>query len=167
MSRDKTSLRQNLVSARLNMSAQEVQARSRAIANQLIRNVDWANIGRMHIYSSVTKWNEVQTDPIAEYVRRQWPTIKVIRPLIKAGQLLPNQKFDLIIVPCLGFDEELYRLGLGGGFYDRFLVNQPKALKIGLCFANGFIKDGLPDEPHDIPLDVIVTEEDIIKAHDS
>jgi 5-formyltetrahydrofolate cyclo-ligase len=68
------------------------------------------------------------------------------------------EKFDLILVPCLAFDKDNYRLGWGGGFYDRFLAAQPKALKIGLCYQNGFVKEGLTHQPHDIPLDKIITE---------
>jgi len=38
------------------------------------------------------------------------------------------------------------------------LAGQPRAFKVGLCFQNGFIEQGLPRESHDIPLDKIITE---------
>jgi 5,10-methenyltetrahydrofolate synthetase len=66
--------------------------------------------------------------------------------------------FDAVIVPMLGFDPRtLHRLGYGGGYYDRFLAAQPAAHKIGVCYEIGKV-EGLPNEPHDIPLDMIITE---------
>lgn len=67
------------------------------------------------------------------------------------------EKFDLIIVPMLGFDSTLNRIGYGGGYYDKFLANQPNALKVGVCLEQGKV-ERLPIEPHDIPLDVIITD---------
>ena len=149
------------------MSGDEVLAKSRVIAEKLIGSVNWVGIKNVHLYSAVPEWNEVQTETIIEYVNKRWPDITITLPTTSLKQELPQQQFDLILVPCLGFDQDLHRLGLGAGFYDQFLANQPKALKIGLCFAGGLIKSGLPREPHDVPLDRIITEEGIIEAHDS
>jgi 5-formyltetrahydrofolate cyclo-ligase len=67
-------------------------------------------------------------------------------------------QFDIILVPMLGFDPKtLHRIGYGGGYYDRFLATQSRVQKIGLCFDMGKL-DLLSVEPHDIPLDVIITE---------
>jgi 5-formyltetrahydrofolate cyclo-ligase len=163
----KQQLRRELKNERLAMNYAEVSANSAAITQNLIDKVDWAGIKNMHVYSDVLEWNEVQTGSIIEYVGAQWPKIEVTLAGTESDQQLPKRQFDLIVAPCLGFDDELYRLGLGAGFYDRFLANQAKALKIGLCFAAGLVKPGLPHEPHDIPLDKIITEEGIINPHDS
>lgn len=167
MESSKQKLRQELKSAREGMTSEEVITKSRAIADKLIGAVDWAEVKKMHIYSAIPCWNEVETGRILEFVHERWPRILVSIPTASRGQELPKQKFDLIIVPCLGFDEDLYRLGLGVGFYDRLLAAQPKAAKIGLAFADSLVKPGLPRGLHDIPLDSIITEEGIIKAHDS
>lgn len=68
--------------------------------------------------------------------------------------------WDLIIVPLLAFDRAGYRLGYGKGYYDRLLTGAP-AHTIGVAFA---IQEApaLPHEPHDIPLDWIVTENEVI-----
>jgi len=59
----------------------------------------------------------------------------------------------------VGFDRAGYRLGYGGGYYDRTLAALPeKLLCIGLCFALGRI-DSIHPLPHDVPMDFIVTEE--------
>jgi 5-formyltetrahydrofolate cyclo-ligase len=167
MRAEKQGLRRALKKVRADMPAEKVRSKSQAITDRLMADVDWTEIKNMHVYSAVSAWNEVRTEPIIEYARKQWPAIDITMPNISVSQALPKQQFDLIIVPCLGYDEDCYRLGLGGGFYDRFLAGQPKALKIGLAFGDGLVKRGLPREPHDIPLDEIITEEGIIIAHDS
>lgn len=65
---------------------------------------------------------------------------------------------DLVIVPGLAFTPEGYRLGYGGGYYDRFLLTTP-ALKVGLCYT-AFLRD-LPLDEWDQPVDFLGTEEGI------
>ncbi|PTB21465.1 5-formyltetrahydrofolate cyclo-ligase [Trinickia symbiotica] len=67
---------------------------------------------------------------------------------------------DLLFVPCVGFDEECYRLGYGGGYYDRTLAAWPdtaKPVTAGVAFEACRVA-ALPREPHDVPLDAVVTE---------
>ena len=64
----------------------------------------------------------------------------------------------LLFVPCVGYGPGGYRLGYGGGFYDRTLATlQPKPFTVGLGFGHGFLPDLMP-EPHDVPLDAILNE---------
>ncbi len=63
---------------------------------------------------------------------------------------------DVLIVPCLGFDARGWRLGYGGGFYDRTLAAS-RTPAIGIARACGQIGELVP-ETHDIALDAIVTE---------
>ena len=70
---------------------------------------------------------------------------------------------DIIIVPGLGFDNQGNRLGLGKGFYDRFLPLCNKALKIGLAFEEQ-ITQLIPTEEFDQKVDIIVTDTKIIRA---
>ncbi|MGH6929200.1 MAG: 5-formyltetrahydrofolate cyclo-ligase, partial [Dongiaceae bacterium] len=63
-----------------------------------------------------------------------------------------------LLVPLLGFDAAGYRLGYGGGYYDRTLATMnPKPLTIGVGYEIGRLETIYP-QPHDIPLDAIVTE---------
>lgn len=67
---------------------------------------------------------------------------------------------DLLFVPCVGFDADGYRLGYGGGYYDRTLAGWPGAKKpvtLGIAYE-ACRTDALQRETHDIPLDLIVTE---------
>ena len=73
-----------------------------------------------------------------------------------AEDLIP----DIILVPLLGFDNEGYRIGYGGGFYDRTLEQLGKTKKIiavGLAYSTQHVAY-IPREAHDIALDWILTE---------
>jgi 5-formyltetrahydrofolate cyclo-ligase len=68
----------------------------------------------------------------------------------------------LLFVPCVGYGLGGYRLGYGGGFYDRTLATlQPKPFTVGLGYTAGFVDD-LEPEPHDMPLDAILNENGMI-----
>ena len=65
---------------------------------------------------------------------------------------------DLLFVPCVGYSAGGYRLGYGGGFYDRMLASlAPKPFTVGLGFGISFVPD-FEAEAHDIPLDAILTD---------
>jgi len=65
---------------------------------------------------------------------------------------------DVLLIPLLGFDEAGYRLGYGGGYFDRTLASyQVKPRTIGVGFEIGRMPT-IDPQPHDVPLDMIVTE---------
>lgn len=65
----------------------------------------------------------------------------------------------LLLVPCVGFGSNGTRLGYGGGFYDRTLAAlKPRPYTVGVGYAHGFIP-WLAPEPHDVPLDAMLTED--------
>lgn len=61
-----------------------------------------------------------------------------------------------LLVPGLAFDRFGYRLGRGGGFYDRFLQDF-KGLKLGVTFQEALSLEALPSEPHDQKMDFVVS----------
>nr|WP_315493750.1 5-formyltetrahydrofolate cyclo-ligase [uncultured Rhodoferax sp.] len=68
----------------------------------------------------------------------------------------------LLFVPCVGYSAGGYRLGYGGGFYDRMLGSlNPKPFTVGLGFGTDFVDDFEP-EPHDMPLDAILNDHGIV-----
>ena len=68
----------------------------------------------------------------------------------------------LLFVPCVGYGPGGYRLGYGGGFYDRTLAQlQPKPFTVGLGYTHGFLPD-LEPEPHDVPLDAILNDNGVV-----
>jgi 5-formyltetrahydrofolate cyclo-ligase len=71
---------------------------------------------------------------------------------------------DVVVVPGLAFTPEGERLGQGGGWYDRFLSNiRPTCTTIGVGFAQQLV-ESIPTEPHDVPLDHIVTDLGVASA---
>lgn len=68
----------------------------------------------------------------------------------------------LLFVPCVGYGPGGYRLGYGGGFYDRTLAElQPRPFTVGVGFTNAFVPD-LEPEPHDVPLDAILNDNGVV-----
>jgi 5-formyltetrahydrofolate cyclo-ligase len=82
----------------------------------------------------------------------------ILEPASDWPQLLAAQ-VDLILVPCVGCDRRGYRLGYGGGFYDRLLVDPDWATiaTIGITFSATLVET-LPNDPWDRPLDMVCTE---------
>jgi 5-formyltetrahydrofolate cyclo-ligase len=70
---------------------------------------------------------------------------------------------DVVFVPLLAFDGRGYRLGYGGGYYDRTLQGLPAAEAIGFGYAAQMV-ERVPNEAHDVPLRRIATETGIIHA---
>ena len=139
------------------LSPEEVAAASRAVLEELQRDVDWSAIGSVHVYRSVAEWGELDTSALVAWLAEEWPEIEVVQPTLSKDQPFPEQQFDLILVPALGFDRDNNRLGLGGGWYDRFVAQQPQAQKIGVAYAWALVEDGIPVEPWDMKLDRVVT----------
>jgi 5-formyltetrahydrofolate cyclo-ligase len=89
-------------------------------------------------------------------------------PLYEAGfgtlapsELAPRVEPDVILMPLLGFDKRGTRLGYGGGYYDRTLGTLSKRPRlVGIAFAIQELPE-IPREAHDVPLDVIVTEDGV------
>ena len=80
-----------------------------------------------------------------------------------AGEPWPVEQIDLIVTPGLAFDRAGNRLGRGGGYYDRFLaLPGMRAVTCGLAFAEQMVDD-VPTGPHDLPMDMIVTDADVIR----
>lgn len=73
---------------------------------------------------------------------------------------------DAIIAPLVGFDRALNRLGQGGGYYDRAFARFPDALRIGLAWSAQELDD-VPADPWDLPLDIILTEAELIEGPDA
>ena len=68
----------------------------------------------------------------------------------------------LLFVPCVGYGPGGYRLGYGGGFYDRTLASlEPRPFTVGLGYTHGWLPDMLP-EAHDVPLDVILNDKGVV-----
>lgn len=69
---------------------------------------------------------------------------------------------QLLLMPCVGVDSQRYRLGYGGGFYDRTLARiKPVPVKVGVAFDCGKLATINP-RPHDIRMDLVITESGVL-----
>lgn len=65
---------------------------------------------------------------------------------------------DLVLAPLVGFDQDNYRLGYGGGYFDRTLASlQPRPTAIGIGYDFSALETIFP-QPHDIPMRAVITE---------
>ena len=85
---------------------------------------------------------------------------KILEPLGDAVTQLP--KIDVVIVPALRVDRDGYRLGQGGGYYDRALPNI-SGWKIALVHSGEVTSEVLPRESHDIAVDAAATPDLIVR----
>ncbi|MDB5643970.1 MAG: 5-formyltetrahydrofolate cyclo-ligase, partial [Hyphomicrobiales bacterium] len=96
---------------------------------------------------------------------RQWdegePLIKASLGLLEPSPAAPALSPSVLLVPLAAFDRRGHRIGYGRGFYDRALAALGPVTTIGIAFATQEIPT-IPDEPHDHPLDFVVTEQEII-----
>lgn len=65
---------------------------------------------------------------------------------------------DIVITPLIAFDERCNRLGFGGGYYDRYFGTHKIWLKIGVAFDFQKTTGLIPVNPHDVPLDCVITQ---------
>lgn len=63
---------------------------------------------------------------------------------------------DCILIPALGFDRNLYRIGYGKGVFDRFLATTGDIHTIGVGFKEQLLNDPLPKDPWDIPVKELI-----------
>lgn len=78
------------------------------------------------------------------------------------GSAISESDIDLVIVPALHVNREGFRLGQGGGSYDRALSTM-RAFKIALIYTGEITNEPLPVEPHDQKLDAVATPELIVR----
>lgn len=81
-------------------------------------------------------------------------------PVLARSQVLAPDQLDLILVPCTAFDAACRRVGMGKGYYDRYLPRCARAVKLGIAFEVQRVPRAAADA-HDQRLDAFVTEEHI------
>ena len=167
---------------RKQLSKNQVEDLSLKIANQLLTLPIW-NHSFYHIFLSITKQNEVNTDYILNILsgkdkhivisKSNFSTREMTHYLLTDSTIIKNNtlhipeptdgiaiesnKIDVVFIPLLAFDQTGHRVGYGKGFYDLFLKNcKPETLKIGLSFfsAEKEISDVFES---DVKLDYCVT----------
>jgi len=156
----KQKLREIYLQKRKELSNEEKEKLQQSIYQQIF-DLDLNHIKNVHLFLSLQKFNEINTQPIIDYLRNQNKKIIIskcnfndnslshfyfdenTRLAINKfgveepidGQQVFEEELDLIFVPLLISDEKNFRVGYGKGFYDKFLANCRKdAKKIGINF---------------------------------
>lgn len=84
--------------------------------------------------------------------------IRSVRPPL---EVLDPSCFDLVLVPGVAFGRDGSRMGMGAGYYDRFLPQASRALLMGVAY-DCLLQDSLPNDEHDVKMQCIVSESGFI-----
>lgn len=123
-----------------------------------------SNKKRIIVPITFPKTKEIRPSEISNFDELEIGFYNILTPKKEFIRLINPMEIELTIVPGLAFDRNGYRIGYGGGYYDRFLSLYPDIIKIGIAFDLQIV-DSLPREEFDIPVDFIVTEKEIIKCN--
>jgi 5-formyltetrahydrofolate cyclo-ligase len=177
----KRELRAELIAARARLGAAERLAASEAIAGRLAALESCRAAATVGLYASLG--TEVDSAPVARAVlarggRVAYPRTvpgdrrlafcacspdELVRGPLGAGEPppgareVPLSEIACFVIPGVGFSRDGLRLGRGGGYYDVTLKQVPGAARLGVGFDLQLV-EALPREPHDVPLDAVVTE---------
>ena len=83
-------------------------------------------------------------------------------PKLTEGKVVLSDKDTIMIVPALAIDKEGYRLGYGGGYYDKYISENDSMANIGIAFSRQVIEK-VPISENDMKLDMVITEKGRIK----
>lgn len=111
-----------------------------------------------NIYLPVVNGKKLEFRKFTSFDNLSYDDAKILAPV--DGEKIEKQNLDCIVLPCLSANLKGYRLGHGGGYYDRYLQDYA-GLKIGLVYENCLTTVDFQDH-FDIPLDILVTEKKII-----
>ena len=112
---------------------------------------------------SVTKNNALILSRLTDWNNLEVGAYNILEPKQESIEQVDVESIDLIIVPGVVFDESGNRIGHGKGYYDRLLNDSQNISNIGLAFELQMI-DNIESEKHDEKIDVIITEDRIMKC---
>lgn len=183
----KTEIRKRLLGLRNALSKEEIAARSGGIVTRLMRMEEIRKASTVMVYLSFG--SEVLTDDLIRWGWEEGKRIvvplcrpegRVLTPCLIDGfaeleeghygirepkadriRVVPPEEIDAVLVPAVAFDRRGYRVGYGGGYYDRFLPKAGRAAKIGAAFACQIVPE-VPTDRYDVQVDRITTEDELI-----
>lgn len=180
----KNQLKESILEKRNSLPKEEILEKSNKIKNNLFNLEPYKNSKIVMFFASFN--SEVYTH---EMIKESLKNKTVVLPKVAQHEIEPSviidfdnlipgkfgipepietmkiayKNIDLILIPGIVFDKEGHRIGYGFGYYDKFLRKAPKAVKIGLAFDFQVV-DKIPKETHDVPVDMIVTEERVVEC---
>jgi len=187
----KSELRGIYKQKRSELSRADVYEKSQQIADRFFESVDLRQVGTLHCFLSIAKFNEIDTSLILARLWREFPSIRTAVPRIRLANdelesvsihsetevvesrwgirepigddLVEPGAIDLVIVPLLCFDVFGHRVGYGKGFYDRLLAKcRPNCLKVGLTYFSA-VPRILDAGDHDVAIDLCVSPDTVFR----
>ena len=176
---DKDTLRDSLLAARLHFGRTGNKNASHIIATRVLTLLAGRHVGCAFVYLSTNQ--EVSTDSLIDNLISSGVSVLVPRIInktkmvavafpgwdnLRPGALgIPSppddtpwqHQIDVAVVPGLGFSMTGERLGYGAGYYDRWLKEYPKIVKIGVAFDCQIVAR-VPVETHDVRMNFMLTE---------
>tara|TARA_Y100000768_G_scaffold152621_1_gene114044 strand:+ start:502 stop:1059 length:558 start_codon:yes stop_codon:yes gene_type:complete len=80
----------------------------------------------------------------------------------KNKEFVDIEEIDLALIPCVAFNDKLFRLGMGGGFYDRTFSKKSSTILIGMAYSFQYENESF-QEKHDIKMDYVITQKGVLK----
>ncbi|WP_430785260.1 5-formyltetrahydrofolate cyclo-ligase [Virgibacillus flavescens] len=184
---DKSQLRNKTILYLKSLSNEEKKSTESKLTDQLIHSNIWKNATSIGI--TISQGFEWDTREIIESAWRQGKQVSVPKcePVTKAlrfyefktydqlevvyynlkepnpikSKLMDKNQMDLLVVPGLIFDKNKFRIGFGGGYYDRFLTDFSHTT-VSLLSREQLV-DKIPKETFDLPIDYLISENEIYK----
>ena len=174
---DKAQLRKEIREMKRAMTEEEICRRSRILCEKFTQSQAYKNAETIYGYlpynQEVRTWDalskamadgkrvavpkvygdEMRFIYITDFSQIENGYCGIPEPIVDAP--VAEDQTALVLMPGLAFDREGHRIGYGGGFYDRFLFDEPDHPTLALCY-NFQVKDSLPTEEFDIPVDTVI-----------
>lgn len=123
----------------------------------------WIDGKRVCVPKSIHGTRALHFFEITAFTQVEKGYFDLLEPIISETERVDEAAIDLMIVPGLIFTRSGYRIGFGGGYYDRFLEYFDKTT-VSLLHSNQLV-DAFPVESHDIPVQYLITEKGLMRAH--
>lgn len=177
---NKRKLRKDLLLKRNDMAIGEKKSYDAWMCTELENIIHERNCKVVHVYLPMR--SEIDITPFIQYLLQNNRIVVVSKTLenrrldhlvlasldeLEVGlygtshpknRIVFQGNMDVIIVPGLAFDQENFRLGYGGGYYDSFLAEHSNAFSVGVCYPFQKVAE-VPREIHDACLDLVLVRE--------
>ena len=177
---NKKTIRETIIAQLKEMPPEEFQLQCQLLAQQLFSTKEWLDAKSIGI--TIASSHEISTIPIIQQAWREGKKVAVpkcipsekkmifyyiqhlnqlessyydlLEPIVSKTTEAKSEELDYMIVPGVAFDERGYRIGYGGGYYDRYLQTYTGAT-VSLLLPNQLFKQ-LPNDEYDIPVDALI-----------
>ncbi|MBQ6389873.1 MAG: 5-formyltetrahydrofolate cyclo-ligase [Mogibacterium sp.] len=186
----KKELRKEKIRAREALSEEERIRFSADICGRIVRTHEYAEASTVFVYKWVkgeVRLDELEKQAAADGKKLIYPLcisqtemlavepgtgkdawtsgyMGIMEPVPELGTATDPADIDLVIAPCASFDDKCGRLGMGGGFYDRYLPECANAKIIAAAYEVQRSEE-IPQGEYDFPVDAVATEERLIKRN--